>query len=212
VPLGLAALIIEVPVVILAVLVLASQRQAGGGVRRPWPASGYPRLRGGDHLPTRETVEAYVSALGADPTAWRSRWEEAQRREQDRREGGSLSPGALPDGRAGYISEVFLRARDRWRAGLAPVPLTSNPRRRRRRPVRRLPVDSGQARARPADVAGAGRRARRCPGAHAPGAGRGHAGRGAVDDDAGHRGCGARAGDRDLRGADRAAPGPQPVL
>jgi Helix-turn-helix domain len=45
---------------------------------------------GGDHLPTWETVEAYASALGADPAAWRRRWEEAQDQERCRREGGAV--------------------------------------------------------------------------------------------------------------------------
>lgn len=58
---------------------------------------------GGDHLPTWETVEAYVSALGRDPAAWRCRWEEAQDQERGRRERGvvpvAMEPAsAAPDG------------------------------------------------------------------------------------------------------------------
>ena len=58
---------------------------------------------GGDHLPTWETVEAYVSALGRDPAAWRCRWEEAQDQERGRRERGVVPmaaerAGAAPDG------------------------------------------------------------------------------------------------------------------
>lgn len=45
---------------------------------------------GGDHLPTWETVEAYVSALGKDPAAWRRQWEEAQDQERRRRERGAV--------------------------------------------------------------------------------------------------------------------------
>lgn len=33
---------------------------------------------GGDHLPTWETVDAYVRACGGDPSAWRVRWEQVQ--------------------------------------------------------------------------------------------------------------------------------------
>lgn len=33
---------------------------------------------GGDHLPTWETVEAYVRACGEDPAPWRARWELAR--------------------------------------------------------------------------------------------------------------------------------------
>ena len=33
---------------------------------------------GGDHLPTWETVEAYLTACGQNPAAWQTRWEEAR--------------------------------------------------------------------------------------------------------------------------------------
>lgn len=33
---------------------------------------------GGDHLPTWETVDAYVRACGGDPAAWLPRWEQAR--------------------------------------------------------------------------------------------------------------------------------------
>jgi hypothetical protein len=33
---------------------------------------------GGDHLPTWETVAAFLTACGSDPVAWRSRWEEVR--------------------------------------------------------------------------------------------------------------------------------------
>ena len=33
---------------------------------------------GGDHLPTWETVEAYVRACGEDPARWRARWDQAR--------------------------------------------------------------------------------------------------------------------------------------
>jgi hypothetical protein len=51
---------------------------------------------GGDHLPTWETVEAYVSALGREPAAWRCRWEEAQDQERGRRERGVVPVVAEP--------------------------------------------------------------------------------------------------------------------
>lgn len=35
---------------------------------------------GGDHLPTWETVAAFVTACGRDPAAWRGRWEETRER------------------------------------------------------------------------------------------------------------------------------------
>jgi len=44
---------------------------------------------GGDHLPTWETVEAYVTALKANPADWRRRWEDAQDQERCRRERGA---------------------------------------------------------------------------------------------------------------------------
>jgi len=47
---------------------------------------------GGDHLPTWETVAAYVAACGADPLPWRVRWEEAEER---------LRPRSQPAGRRG---------------------------------------------------------------------------------------------------------------
>ncbi|HEY3259981.1 MAG TPA: helix-turn-helix transcriptional regulator, partial [Pseudonocardiaceae bacterium] len=41
---------------------------------------------GGDHLPTWETVEAYVTACGADPTLWRLRWEQVEDEVRQRRQ------------------------------------------------------------------------------------------------------------------------------
>jgi hypothetical protein len=43
---------------------------------------------GGDHLPTWETVEAYVTALGANPADWLRQWEDAQDQERCRRDRG----------------------------------------------------------------------------------------------------------------------------
>jgi hypothetical protein len=43
---------------------------------------------GGDHLPTWETVEAYVTALGANPVDWLRQWEDAQDQERCRRDRG----------------------------------------------------------------------------------------------------------------------------
>jgi hypothetical protein len=40
---------------------------------------------GGDHLPTWETVEAYVVACGGDAVAWRFRWEEVEEQVRVRR-------------------------------------------------------------------------------------------------------------------------------
>jgi hypothetical protein len=58
--------------------------RASGKVRSKTALS---EAAGGDHLPTWETVEAYVSALGGDPASWRRRWEDAQEQERRRREG-----------------------------------------------------------------------------------------------------------------------------
>lgn len=51
---------------------------------------------GGDHLPTWETVEAFVTACGADPSTWYQAWEEAK---EAARSGApaSLLPAAEPD-------------------------------------------------------------------------------------------------------------------
>jgi hypothetical protein len=75
--------------------------RASGKVRSKTALS---EAAGGDHLPTWETVEAYVSALGADPAHWRPRWEEAQEQERRRGEGGAVvarapgeQHGALPN-------------------------------------------------------------------------------------------------------------------
>ena len=40
---------------------------------------------GGDHLPTWETVEAYVTACGADTAPWRLRWEQVEEQVHQRR-------------------------------------------------------------------------------------------------------------------------------
>lgn len=40
---------------------------------------------GGDHLPTWETLEAFLIALQLDPASWRRRWEDAQDEERVRR-------------------------------------------------------------------------------------------------------------------------------
>jgi len=61
--------------------------RASGKVRSKTALS---EAAGGDHLPTWETVEAYVSALGADPMHWRPRWEKAQEQERHRREGAAV--------------------------------------------------------------------------------------------------------------------------
>jgi hypothetical protein len=45
---------------------------------------------GGDHLPTWETVEAYVRACGEDPARWRARW--AQARDAARSPRGDAAP------------------------------------------------------------------------------------------------------------------------
>lgn len=45
---------------------------------------------GGDHLPTWETVEAYVRACGEDPARWRARW--AQARDAARSQRGHAAP------------------------------------------------------------------------------------------------------------------------
>jgi hypothetical protein len=42
---------------------------------------------GGDHLPTWETVEAFVTACGADPASWRARWEAVDEQLQPQRAG-----------------------------------------------------------------------------------------------------------------------------
>ena len=53
---------------------------------------------GGDHLPTWETVEAFVTACGADPSTWYQAWEEAK---EAARSGGPASflPADDPAGR-----------------------------------------------------------------------------------------------------------------
>ena len=47
---------------------------------------------GGDHLPTWETVEAYVTACGADPLPWRLRWEEVDEQLRPRRQSADRRP------------------------------------------------------------------------------------------------------------------------
>ncbi len=41
---------------------------------------------GGDHLPTWETVEAYVMACGAEPGSWRLRWDQVDEQVRPRRQ------------------------------------------------------------------------------------------------------------------------------
>jgi hypothetical protein len=55
--------------------------RASGRVRSKTALS---EAAGGDHLPTWETVEAYVRALGADPAPWLPRWEQAHDAGRDR--------------------------------------------------------------------------------------------------------------------------------
>lgn len=51
---------------------------------------------GGDHLPTWETVEAYVMACGADPAPWRIRWDRVDRQLHPQRDQ-QRPPIARPD-------------------------------------------------------------------------------------------------------------------
>lgn len=57
---------------------------------------------GGDHLPTWETVQAYVTACGGDPDAWRVRWERVRDALRDPGDGPSeRTPGSAPSQAAG---------------------------------------------------------------------------------------------------------------
>lgn len=49
---------------------------------------------GGDHLPTWETVEAYLTACGENPASWRTRWESVRLELDQARTPGSSAPGA----------------------------------------------------------------------------------------------------------------------
>jgi len=62
---------------------------------------------GGDHLPTWETVEAYVRACGADPARWRARWEQARDAARSPRgEAASQGPAEAPGPRPPRASRL----------------------------------------------------------------------------------------------------------
>jgi hypothetical protein len=61
---------------------------------------------GGDHLPTWETVAAFVSCCDGDVAEWRTRWEEV--REKPRRRNGVTRHDGQPDASAGRAGAVAL--------------------------------------------------------------------------------------------------------
>ncbi|MEU8025637.1 helix-turn-helix transcriptional regulator [Micromonospora harpali] len=82
---------------------------------------------GGDHLPTWETVEAFVRACGGDVRQWRVRWETAQEAirpaEPPSRSGAAATVADLPDDAPPLVAgRPAIRRRLRW-ALLAVVPL-----------------------------------------------------------------------------------------